>query len=129
MLWVYAAWLEAKPLRTGVLLGLCMAAHPLVGAHAVIVLGIATIVTLGDFATLLVILFAAAVIAAPVIVPILTALARSSGGPSWPASDLIEKGYLFRTSHEFTLELTPSGAAMTLVLLFVLGLVGSILLT
>ena len=129
MLWVYAAWLEAKPLRTGVLLGLCMAAHPVVGAHAVIVLGIATIVALGDFSTLLVILFAAAVIAGPVIVPILTALARSSGGPSWPASELIEKGYLFRTSHEFTLELTSSGAAMTLVLLFVLGLVGSILLT
>ena len=129
MLWVYAAWLEAKPLRTGVLLGLCMAAHPVVGAHAVIVLGIATIVALGDFSTLLVILFAAAVIAGPVIVPILTALARSSGGPSWPASDLIEKGYLFRTSHEFTLELTSSLDAMTLVLLFVLGLVSSILLT
>ena len=129
MLWVYTAWLEAKPLRTGVLLGLCMAAHPVVGAHAVIVLGIATIVALGDFAALLSILFAATVIATPVIVPILAALARSSGGPSWPASDLIEKGYLFRTSHEFTLDLTTSGAAMTLVLLFVLGLVGSILLT
>ncbi len=129
MLWVYAAWLEAKPLRTGVLLGLCMAAHPVVGAHAVIVLGIATIVALVDVGTLLVILFVAFVIAAPVIVPILTVLARSSGGPSWPDSELIEKGYLFRTSHEFTLELTSSGAAMTLVLLFVLGLVGAILLT
>ncbi len=129
MLWVYAAWLEANPLRTGVFLGLCIAAHPVVGAHAVIVLGIATIVALVDVATLLVILFAACVIAAPVIVPILAALVSSSGGPSWPAAELIEKGYLFRTSHEFTLELTSSGAAMTLVLLFVLGLIGAILLT
>ena len=129
MLWVYAAWLEAKPLRTGILLGLCLAAHPVVGVHAVIVLGIATIVALGDFAALLVIFFAAAIISAPVVMPILIALARSFGGPSWPASELIEKGHLFRTPHEFTLEQTSSGAAMTLVLLFVLGLVGSILLT
>ena len=129
MLWVYIAWLEAKPLRTGVLLGLCMAAHPVVGAHAVIVLAIATLVAMAEVRTLLVILAAAAAIAAPVIFPILVALLRSPVGPSWPASELIEKGYLFRTSHEFTLELTSSGAAMTLVLLFVLGLVGSILLT
>ncbi len=129
MLWVYIAWLEAKPLRTGVLLGVCMAAHPVVGAHAVIVLGIATVVAMGELSALLVILFAAVVIAAPVLLPILAGLLRSPVGPSWPASELIEKGYLFRTSHEFTLELTSSGAAMTLVLLFVLGLVGSILLT
>ena len=129
MLWVYAAWLEAKPLRTGILLGLCMAAHPVVGVHAVIVLGIATIVALGNFTALLVIFIAAAIISAPVVMPILIALARSFGGPSWPASELIEKGHLFRTPHQFTLEQTSSGAAMTLVLLFVLGLVGSILLT
>ena len=129
MLWVYIAWLEAKPLRTGVLLGLCIAAHPVVGAHAVVVLGIATLIALVEIRSLLIILFTAGAISAPVIVPILAVLVRSSGGASWPASELIEKGYLFRTSHEFTLELTSSGAAMTLVLLFVLGLVGSILLT
>ena len=129
MLWVYIAWLEAKPLRTGVLLGLCLAAHPVVGAHAVIVLGIATLVAMVEVSTLPITLFAAAAIAAPVIVPILATLLSSPGGPSWPASELIEKGYLFRTSHEFTLQLTHSAEAMTLVLLFVLGLVGSILLT
>ena len=129
MLWVYTAWLQQKPLRTGVLLGLCVAAHPVVGVHAVVVLGIATVVALVDFTTLVVIMFVAGLIAAPVVVPVMMVLVRAPQTVAWPSVDLIEKGYLFRTSHEFTLDLTSSGEAITLVLLLVLGLVGSILLT
>jgi hypothetical protein len=51
-------------------------------------------------------------------------LLRKAGASHWPTTILIEKGYLFRTSHEFSFELTSRASATSLVFLGVLALVG-----
>lgn len=116
LLFSYEAFLRERAARSGVFLGLAALSHISVAIHGGFVLALATMLSPGPrWKSLLRLGAAAAVVSLPALVTLLSHLAHSSHTP-WTTTQLIENGYQFRLSHEYTLDLGPTGNLGVLLL-------------
>ena len=124
LLWAYAAFLERRAVLSGVFLGLTAISHPVVaihGAFAILVAGVLSGWGAGVVRAGLV----AAVVSAPVSIPLVLRLTMARADETVPAAWLVQFGYLFRTPHEFSLEYTTATELVFLVLLVMIGAAGA----
>jgi len=125
LLWVYVALLREKVYLTGALLGLTFLAHPIVGIHGAVVL---SVVVLACQTPRIQRLFAigctAILFSSPLLVMIGLRIPKAINSGSWSTADIIEKGYLFRTPHEFDLSLLALPVTFFMILLVILGIAG-----
>jgi len=109
LLFAYEALLRERPVRSGVFLGLTALSHISVAIHGGFVIAIAALFAPTNRLGPLVKLGAtAAVVSLPALASLLSHLAGSSDSP-WSVQRLIEDGYLFRLSHEYSLDLGRAG--------------------
>ena len=127
LLWAYVAFVERKGLISGVLLGLTAIAHPVVAAHGAFVLLVAGVLA-SEGARVLLAGLAAAVVSAPVSLPLLYRLTQTRTDVAVPAAEVIQTGYLFRAPHEYSLDYMTNAELAFLATAVLAGFAGVALL-
>lgn len=129
LLWSYGEFIRQREWRAGAALGFSTLVHPVVGFHGALVFIIAALLSSPGAGRRLVRSGAMCfLIALPLIVIRAHDLVTSVQSVTWDAPALIEKGFLFRTPHEFSLGATSFAAGITIALLSLVALVAAILL-
>lgn len=125
LLWSYAEVVRQRTLSSGVLLGITVVCHPVVGLHGVIVLCSAFLLTRSiKFVQLARIGLACIFTSSPVIFRTMLQL-QGEHSSGWSSQELLEKAYLFRTPHEFELGFVTSfEAGVTIAFLVFLSTLG-----
>ena len=127
LLWAYVAFVERKALLSGVLLGLSAVGHPVVAAHGAFVILVAAVLV-GENRRLLQLGVAAAVVSAPLSLPLVFRLAEARPEVAVPAAQVIQAGYLFRAPHEYSLDYTTNAEIAFMAMVVLAGVAGAALL-
>jgi hypothetical protein len=127
LLWAYVALVERRALLSGALLGLAAISHPVVAAHGAFVILLAALLA-REGPALLRVGLTAAVVSAPVSLPLVYRLAAARAETAVPAAQLIQEGYLFRAPHEYSLDFATTGELAFLLLAVLAGAAGAALL-
>jgi hypothetical protein len=127
LLWAYVALVERRALLSGILLGLSAVAHPVVAAHGAFVILVAAVVSRESW-RLLQVGLAAAIVSAPVSLPLVYRLTMARGEAAVPAAQVIQAGYLFRAPHEYSLDYTTNGEFAFMAMVVLAGAAGAALL-
>ena len=128
LLWAYVALVERRAPLAGVLLGLSAVGHPVVAAHGAFVILVAAVLA-RESRRLLQVGIAAAVVSAPLSLPLIFRLAEARAEVAVPSAQVIQAGYLFRAPHEYSLDYTTSGELAFMAMAVVAGAAGAGLLT
>ncbi len=128
LLAAYALAVAGRPMAAGVALALSAMSHPVVATHGALVL---VVVALwdgpGGWRRLAKTGLVAALVAAPVTVPLALALLDGSGGGGAEAArEAVVDGYLFRTPHEFALDESLAIVRVFIGLVALAGLAGGL---
>ena len=135
LLWCYDAYVRDQPVRAGVLLGAAALAHPLMLAHGLIAVAIATAAAAAitapctaDARWRRLGLMAAVALAAgaPAVIQLVMATGDIAGMDGAAAARVIKDGYLFRYPHTYTLRGLFWEDGIGRILLALAGLAGAV---
>ena len=127
LLWAYVALVERRALLSGIFLGLAAIGHPVVAAHGAFVILLAAVLA-REGARLLQVGLAAAVVSAPVSLPLVYRLVEARADAAVPAAELIQTGFMFRAPHEYSIDYATTGEIAFLALVVLAGTAGAALL-
>jgi hypothetical protein len=127
LLWSYVTFVERRAVLSGVLLGLSAVGHPVVAAHGAFVILVAAVLA-REHRRLLQVGIAAAVVSAPLSLPLVFRLAEARAEVAVPAGRVIQAGYLFRAPHEYSLDYATSSELAFMALAVLAGAAGAVLL-
>lgn len=100
-LFAFAALLRERAALCGLLLGLAALFHPALALHAAFAVGCGWLLTAGGLRGLFITAGVSALVAAPVVAPILLASAETQA--TWSVERVIRDGYFFRAAHHYQL--------------------------
>ena len=126
-LWCYDSFVRGHAVRAGALLGAAALAHPLVLAHGLVVLAIATPFTAGrPWRRLGLVAGVALAVGAPAAMQLAGGTVDIAGMDGAAAGRVIKNGYLFRFPNAYTLQGLLWEAGLGRILLALAGIAGAV---